>query len=56
MTDTEPVVDTISAFKYWAFISYSHADEKWASWLHRILEAYKLPKQVVGLETKYGTV
>ena len=27
-----------------AFISYSHADERWARWLHRALETRRLPK------------
>jgi tetratricopeptide (TPR) repeat protein len=42
--------------KYRAFISYSHGDEKWARWLHRSLETYRLPKGVVGRETAFGTV
>ena len=25
-------------YTYWAFISYSHSDEKWGKWLHRALE------------------
>lgn len=32
-----------NSFRYKAFISYSHRDEKWASWLHRQLEAFRLP-------------
>jgi tetratricopeptide (TPR) repeat protein len=43
-------------FKYKAFISYSHRDEKWAAWLHRALEAYRLPRKVAGAETGNGTV
>jgi tetratricopeptide (TPR) repeat protein len=43
-------------FKYRAFISYSHGDEKWARWLHRGLENYRLPKGVVGRETGFGPV
>jgi tetratricopeptide (TPR) repeat protein len=43
-------------FKYRAFISYSHADEKWAMWLHKALETYRVPKHVVGRETEYGPV
>ncbi len=31
-------------FKYWAFISYSQRDVKWAVWLHRKLEAYRIPR------------
>ncbi|MBO4715778.1 MAG: toll/interleukin-1 receptor domain-containing protein, partial [Verrucomicrobia bacterium] len=30
-------------FQYYAFISYSHEDEKWAKWIQRRLESYKLP-------------
>jgi len=32
--------------KYKAFISYSHKDEKFATWLHKKLETYKIPKQL----------
>jgi tetratricopeptide (TPR) repeat protein len=43
-------------FKYRAFISYSHADEQWATWLHRALETYRVPKHLVGRETPFGPV
>jgi Tfp pilus assembly protein PilF len=43
-------------YKYKAFISYSHADEKWARWLHRSLENYRVPKRLVGRETEMGKV
>jgi tetratricopeptide (TPR) repeat protein len=43
-------------FKYRAFISYSHADEEWAKWLHRALETYKVPKRLVGRDTPFGPV
>jgi len=33
-------------FEYYAFISYSHKDEKWAKWLHRRLERYRLPNVI----------
>src|SRR5262245_41402078 len=42
--------------RYRAFISYSHQDDRWAAWLHRSLEAYKPPRNLVGTETKYGRV
>lgn len=32
--------------RYRAFISYSHGDERWARWLQRALEKYKLPKSL----------
>jgi tetratricopeptide (TPR) repeat protein len=31
---------------YKAFISYSHQDEKFGTWLHKKLETYKIPKQL----------
>ena len=43
-------------YKYWGFISYSHADEKWADWLHKALETYSVPKQLVGKPTKFGPI
>ena len=30
-------------FTYFAFISYSHKDQKWAEWIQRAIEHYKLP-------------
>lgn len=41
-------------FKYWAFISYSHKDEKWARWLHKKLETYGGHKKLVGNINFYG--
>ncbi len=32
-----------SQFEYYAFISYKREDEKWAKWLQKKLENYKLP-------------
>jgi hypothetical protein len=29
-----------------AFISHAHGDERWARWLQRALEHYKLPKSL----------
>ncbi len=43
-------------YKYWAFISYSHADEEWAQWLHKSLETYKVPKKLVGRQTPLGAL
>lgn len=34
--------------RYWAFISYSHEDRRWARWLHCRLEAYRVPRRLVG--------
>jgi hypothetical protein len=35
-------------FKYWAFISYSHADTRWGDWLHKKIESYRVPRSLVG--------
>ena len=37
------------AFKYTAFISYSHKrpDDAWAGWLHRSLESFRVPRPLV---------
>lgn len=39
--------------KYWAFISYRHADNTkqdrdWASWLHKSIETYEVPAELIG--------
>ncbi|MBX3742690.1 MAG: toll/interleukin-1 receptor domain-containing protein [Akkermansiaceae bacterium] len=41
-------IDDDVDFKYWAFISYNHQDEAWATWIHRSLEGYRLPRGVAG--------
>ena len=32
--------------RYAAFISYSHRDRKWAEWLHRGIENFRVPKEL----------
>lgn len=34
--------------RFWAFLSYSHADTKFANWLFRALETYRMPSAIVG--------
>ena len=46
----------MSEWRYKAFISYSHRDELWATWLHKSLESYRPPKQLVGTQTARGPV
>lgn len=41
-------------YRYWAFISYSHRDEQWASWLHKKLETYTGHKKLVGSLNRLG--
>jgi len=42
--------------KYWAFLSYSHADKKWGDWLHKALETYRVPRRLVGKESREGKI
>lgn len=42
--------------KYVAFLSYSHRDTKWASWLHKALESYRPPRKLIGKPTAHGPV
>ncbi|WP_166209397.1 toll/interleukin-1 receptor domain-containing protein [Cognatiluteimonas telluris] len=41
---------------YAAFLSYSHADSRWAQWLHRRLEAYRVPAALVGTPGPDGPI
>ncbi|MFY9984869.1 MAG: TIR domain-containing protein [Chthoniobacterales bacterium] len=43
-------------YRYWAFISYSHADKRLGDWLHRALETYRVPKRLVGKNGIFGPV
>ena len=46
----------VGDYKYKAFISYSHKDRKWARWLHRRLETYPIPKNIIGNVTSAGPI
>lgn len=46
----------MDAYRYWAFISYSHADEHWARWLHSALETYRVPRRLVGQQHADGPI
>jgi hypothetical protein len=37
-------------------MSYCHADQSWAAWLHKALESYRVPKRLVGSTGLYGAV
>lgn len=50
----EPMVN--GAFRYWAFLSYSHLDRRAAERLHRALEGYRLPLRLVGRQGPLGPV
>ena len=42
--------------RYRAFIAYSHRDRRWAAWLHRRLEFYRVPRRLVGRTTSAGDI
>ncbi len=46
----------MGTFRFKAFISYSHRDRAWSAWLQRALEAYRVPKRLVGTEAEFGPV
>ncbi len=46
----------LTGYRYKAFISYSHRDERWGDWLHRSLETYAPPKNLRGRVTPAGPV
>ena len=43
-------------FRYRAFISYSHADTKWANWLHGRLESFRIDRDLIGRQTAAGLI
>jgi WD40 repeat protein len=47
--ETEIVSRDVEEHRYDAFISYRHVepDRKWATWLHRALETYRVPRRLV---------
>jgi tetratricopeptide (TPR) repeat protein len=42
--------------RYYAFLSYSHKDKELADWLHRELEAFRVPHSLAGKLTANGIV
>lgn len=44
------------AFKYCAFLSYSHRDRKFGEWLHTRIESWAVPKDLAGRPTANGAV
>ena len=53
--NAEPTANPMpSNRRYWAFVSHSHSDERWAAWLVRSLENYVVPAKLVGAPTPSG--
>src|SRR4051794_10548223 len=42
--------------RYRAFLSYAHADARWAKWLHGQLEAFRIDKDLASRATPRGPV
>lgn len=44
----------VAAFRYSAFISYNHRDAKFAAWLLKQLEGYRIPPRIRGRDSGLG--
>jgi len=51
-----PSLASAARGRYRVFISYSHADTKWARWLMRRLEGFSVPRRFHGLTAPIGIV
>lgn len=58
--EDQSVADTTAggepAWRYWAFLSYSHRDSKVADQLHKQLEKFRVPDSLVGQPHPLGTI
>ncbi len=43
---SEDEIKALESYTYYAFVSYSHKDEKWGRWIQTALERYRLPAAV----------
>jgi len=41
---------------YYAFLSYSHADQAVAEWLHEAIENFRVPRRLVGQLAEHGVI
>ncbi len=48
MSKPAPIPEAV--FRYSAFISYSHRDERWARWLQAALESYRVPSHLASAQ------
>ena len=51
-----PRPDKVHPLQYYAFLSYSHADEAMAGWLHDSLEKFRTPATLTGRLTHNGAI
>ena len=56
MSAAGPAPDGSRGFRYRVFLSYSHADRRWARRVLRWLEHWTVPRRLVGRETPFGPV
>jgi len=54
--NADPMPSRPEATRYRAFLSYSHKDRSWGDWIHAALEAYRIPKELIGRQTLFGPV
>ncbi len=50
----DPAAEVKAAYRYWAFISYSHRDSAWAKRVHSKLETWPVPSKFVGRDSSFG--
>ena len=55
-SEGNPRADSVHALKYYAFLSYSHADSEVADWLHDSLERFRTPASLAGRLTANGVI
>lgn len=51
-----PAGSAPASFRYRVFLSYSHADTKWARWLMRKIEGFRTPRQFHGRTAPIGPI
>ena len=56
MAMPEATFSETQAPKYWAFLSYSQRDKNWSDWLRRAIENYRVPRRLVGRQSRDGAV
>ena len=55
-SEAKPRADAVHPLKYYAFLSYSHADAAVADWLHGELERFQTPASLAGRLTANGVM